>query len=146
MVYVGSTMIDHWLPGFRQHNDLALSEHNPVVSIWLGNRSRIAAHYDFPTNIACCGAGRRRVTLFPPDQLENLYVGPLDFTPAGQPISLVDFAEPDYERFPKFREALKSAVVVELEYSIYCMYHVDKCLVEFQHHQDLKSIKVPYYI
>ena len=115
MVYVGSTMIDHWLPGFRQHNDLALSEHNPVVSIWLGNRSRIAAHYDFPTNIACCGAGRRRVTLFPPDQLENLYVGPLDFTPAGQPISLVDFAEPDYERFPKFREALKSAVVVELE-------------------------------
>ena len=115
MVYVGSTMIDHWLPGFRQHNDLALSEHNPVVSIWLGNRSRIAAHYDFPTNIACCGAGRRRVTLFPPDQLENLYVGPLDFTPAGQPISLVDFAEPDYERFPKFREALKSAMVVELE-------------------------------
>ena len=52
MIYVGSTMIDHWLPGFRKHNDLALSEHNPVVSIWLGNRSRIAAHYDFPTNIA----------------------------------------------------------------------------------------------
>ena len=59
MIYVGSTMIDHWLPGFREHNDLALSEHNPVVSIWLGNRSRIAVHYDFPSNIACCGAGRR---------------------------------------------------------------------------------------
>ncbi|MDG1163851.1 MAG: cupin-like domain-containing protein [Porticoccaceae bacterium] len=115
MLYVGSTMIDQWLPGFREHNDLALSEHNPVVSIWLGNRSRIAAHYDFPTNIACCGAGRRRVTLFPPEQLENLYVGPLDFTPAGQPISLVDFAQPDYERFPNFREALKVAMVVELE-------------------------------
>lgn len=115
MIYVGSTMIDHWLPGFRKHNDLALSEHNPVVSIWLGNRSRIAAHYDFPTNIACCAAGRRRVTLFPPDQLGNLYVGPVDFTPAGQPISLVDFAEPDFERFPKFAEALTSAMVVELE-------------------------------
>ncbi|MGB1243843.1 MAG: cupin-like domain-containing protein, partial [Porticoccaceae bacterium] len=50
-----------------------------------------------------------------PDQLENLYVGPVDFTPAGQPISLVDFAEPDFERFPRFREALKSAMVVELE-------------------------------
>jgi len=115
MVYVGSTNIDHWLPGFRKNNDLALSEHKPVVSIWLGNRSRIAAHYDFPTNIACCGAGRRRVTLFPPGQLENLYVGPVDFTPAGQPISLVDFAEPDYHRFPRFRDALKSAMVVELE-------------------------------
>ena len=114
MIYVGSTMIDHWLPGFREHNDLALSEHNPVVSIWLGNRSRIAAHYDFPSNIACCGAGRRRVTLFPPEQLDNLYVGPVDFTPAGQPISLVDFAEPDFERFPKFAEALKAAMVVEL--------------------------------
>ena len=114
MIYVGSTMIDHWLPGFREHNDLALSEHNPVVSIWLGNRSCIAAHYDFPSNIACCGAGRRRVTLFPPEQLDNLYVGPVDFTPAGQPISLVDFAEPDFERFPKFAEALKAAMVVEL--------------------------------
>lgn len=115
MLYVGSTMIDKWLPEFRKDNDLELGEHNPVVSIWLGNRSRIAAHYDFPTNIACCGAGRRRVTLFPPEQLDNLYLGPLDFTPAGQPISLVDFADPDYGRFPKFREALKAAQVVELE-------------------------------
>ena len=115
MMYVGSTMIDKWLPGFRAQNDLPLNDHNPLVSIWMGNQSRIAAHYDFADNIACCVAGRRRFILFPPDQLPNLYVGPLDFTPAGQPISLVDFANPDYEKFPKFREALKKAQVVELQ-------------------------------
>lgn len=114
MFYVGSTMIDKWLPGFRAENDLHLQVDNPLVSIWMGNQSRIAAHYDFADNIACCVAGRRRFIVFPPDQLPNLYVGPLDFTPAGQPISLVDFAKPDFDRFPRFREALKHAQVVEL--------------------------------
>lgn len=115
MFYVGSTMIDKWFPGFRSKNDLSLQEYDPLVSIWMGNQSRIPAHYDFADNIACCVAGRRRFILFPPDQLSNLYVGPLDFTPAGQPISLVDFANPDFEQFPRFEEALKYAQVVELE-------------------------------
>jgi len=115
MVYVGSTNIDNWLPGFRNENDLGLDDYSPMASIWIGNRSRVAAHYDFPTNIACSVAGRRRFTLFPPDQLNNLYVGPIDINPAGQPISLVDFSNPDYKKFPRFKEALKVAQTVELE-------------------------------
>ncbi len=113
--YVGSTLIDNWLPGFRAKNDLNIADYNPLVSIWIGNRSRIPAHYDFPDNIACCVVGRRRFTLFPPEQLPNLYVGPLDFTPAGQSVSLVDFHNPDYERFPLFRQAVKAAQVAELD-------------------------------
>lgn len=108
-LYVGSTNVDHWLPGFREQNDLPIHHLEPLVSIWIGNQSRVAAHYDFPSNIACVVAGQRRIILFPPEQLPNLYVGPLDFTPAGQPISLVDFAAPDYERFPRFREAVEAA-------------------------------------
>ena len=71
---------------------------DPLASIWIGNRTRIAAHHDLPDNLACVVAGRRRFTLFPPDELPNLYIGPLDFTPAGQAISLVDFAAPDFVR------------------------------------------------
>ena len=114
-LYIGSTNVDHWLPGFREQNDLPIKHLGPLASVWIGNQSRVSAHYDFPANIACVVAGHRRVILFPPQQLANLYVGPLDFTPAGQPISLVDFAAPDYERFPKFREALGTAQIAVLE-------------------------------
>lgn len=113
-IYIGSTTIDTWLPGFRAENDLALGGREPLASIWIGNRTRIAAHQDVPDNLACVVAGRRRITVFPPDQLANLYVGPLDFTPAGQAISLVDFAAPDLAKFPRFAEALRHAQVAEL--------------------------------
>ncbi|MDO6694142.1 cupin-like domain-containing protein [Aliiglaciecola sp. 3_MG-2023] len=114
-VYLGSTSINHILPGFRQHNDLEALQDAPLVSIWAGNRSRIAAHYDIPDNLACNVAGRRRFTLFPPDQLANLYIGPLDYTPAGQSASLVDFQQPDFTKFPQFAEAIKHCFIVELE-------------------------------
>lgn len=112
--YMGSTTLDHCLPGFRADNDLTLSPLAPLVSLWVGNQSRIPAHYDVPDNIACAVAGRRRFILFPPEQLANLYVGPLDLTPAGQPVSLVDFHQPDLERYPRFAEALQAAQIAEL--------------------------------
>jgi Cupin-like domain len=113
-IYVGSTAVDGCLPGLRTQNDLAMGDRKPLVSIWIGNRSRIAAHQDVTNNVACVTAGHRRFTLFPPDQLENLYVGPIDFNPAGLAISLVDFANPDHEKFPRFAEALRHAQVAEL--------------------------------
>ncbi len=113
-IYVGSTTIDAALPGLRADNDVDLGARNALASIWIGNRTRVAAHHDLPDNLACVAAGHRRFTLFPPEQLANLYVGPLDLTPAGQAISLVDFARPDYRRFPRFAEALKAARVAEL--------------------------------
>lgn len=113
--YVGSTLLNRWFPGFRDENDLALDELEPLVSLWLGNRIRVSAHFDAADNIACCVVGRRRFTLFPPEQLDNLYIGPWDLTPAGQAISLVDFANPDFDKFPNFRQALESAYVVDLE-------------------------------
>ena len=113
-IYVGSTTIDTCLPGLRAENDIDLGSRDALASIWIGNRTRIAAHYDLPDNIACVAAGRRRFTLFPPEQVDNLYIGPLDLTPAGQPISLVDFHQPDLHRFPKFADAMRHARVAEL--------------------------------
>ena len=114
-VYVGSTAIDPLLPTLNDHKALAGVLPNATTSLWLGNRSRIAAHFDFPRNIACCVSGRRRFTLFPPDQVANLYIGPWDITPAGQPISLVDLHSPDFSRFPNFQQALDTMVTVDLE-------------------------------
>lgn len=95
--------------------------HNPLVPgnskphIWIGSRITVAPHFDEAKNVAIVAAGRRRFTLFPPEQVKNLYIGRLDFTPAGQPISLADPGKPDFERHPKFREAMASAYCAELE-------------------------------
>jgi len=113
-VYVGSTPVDKAIPGFRSENDIQMDDINALVSIWLGNRSRIAAHFDQPDNIACCAAGRRRFILFPPQEIVHLYPGPIHFTPAGQIISMVDFENPDYDRHPLFRKALGNACVADL--------------------------------
>lgn len=114
LYYMGTTLSDSIMPGFREQNALELGV-NAHQYLWMGNRSCIPAHYDLPDNIACNVVGRRRFTLFPPEQLKNLYVGPLDFTPAGQAISLVDIREPDLGRFPNYAEAEKFSRVVELD-------------------------------
>ncbi len=115
--YVGSTFVPRWFPKWLQQQQvpaLAQYANDALVSLWIGNQSRVAAHSDLPQNLAVVVAGRRRFTLFPPEQLANLYIGPLDVTPAGQAISLVDFSNPDLITFPKFAEAMQHAQVVEL--------------------------------
>jgi len=114
-IYMGSTETEYCLPGFAADNHLHLADIQPTVRIWLGNRHRVAAHYDVLENIAVVAAGRRRFILFPPGQIANLYVGPIEFTPAGQPVSMVDFERPDFERFPRFAEAIKHARTAVLE-------------------------------
>jgi len=118
--YIGSTDLDIYLPGLRAQNDLVLNnpmfESNPpIVSIWIGNRTTASAHYDMSNNIACCMVGHRRFTLFPPEQVHNLYPGPLEPTPGGQVISMVDFSAPDFELHPRFAEACAAGEVAELE-------------------------------
>ncbi len=114
-VYAGSAVAHGVAPRFSTENLMPLLDASIEPRLWLGNRSRVAAHYDIANNIACVVSGKRRFTLFPPDQIGNLYVGPLDFTMAGQPASLVDFSAPDFARFPKFKDALATAIVVDLE-------------------------------
>ena len=110
-----SALVHDCLPGFERENALPLLGAEVQPRIWLGNRVTTPAHFDQSSNIACVVAGRRRFTLFAPEQVENLYIGPLDFAPTPTPISLVDFKAPDFEEFPRFREALANARVAELE-------------------------------
>ena len=115
-VYVGAAPVPECLPGFEVANPLPLLADKPAVPrIWIGNRTSVSTHFDLSDNIACVVSGRRRFILFPPDQLPNLYVGPLDHTMAGQPASMVSVHQPDFELYPRFREALDAALVAELE-------------------------------
>ena len=115
-IYAGAIPVRRHLPGLADEIPMPLLDagREMLVSLWLGNRTRTAAHWDLPQNLACVVAGRRRFTLFTTDQLRNLYVGPLDATLAGQPTSLVDIEAPDFERHPRFREALAAAETAEL--------------------------------
>lgn len=119
-LYLGSTDLDTYLPGLRAENEIvpdraAIGGAAPLASIWIGNRTVAATHWDMSNNIAACMAGRRRFTLFPPDQVGNLYPGPLEPTPAGQVVSMVDARAPDLGRYPRFADALAHAQVAEME-------------------------------
>lgn len=113
-IYLASIDVAAFFDGLHDANHVDLGERTPIASIWMGTRTRIAAHNDIPDNLACVAAGRRRFALFPREQFGNLYLGPVDNTPAGRAVSMVDFHAPDFARFPRFREALAQAQVAEL--------------------------------
>ena len=115
IIYMSAISVKNYFNGLHEDNHLDLAGRSLIESIWIGTKSRIAAHNDFPDNLACVAVGRRRFTLFPPDQFKNLYIGPIDHTPAGRAISMVDFHQPDFEKFPKFKNALPTAMTAELE-------------------------------
>ena len=116
-VYAGAVQLTGRLEALHEANrhELLDADREQLVSIWIGNRGRTATHWDLPQNIACVVGGQRRFTLFPPEQLANLYIGPVDFTLAGQPVSLVDLHAPDLERYPRFAQALEAAQTALLE-------------------------------
>jgi hypothetical protein len=114
LIFLESMKADDFLP------DFAAAHRNPLLAedvrprIWIGNDVKVQTHYDLLSNIACVVGGRRRFTLFPPDQLQNLYIGPVDFTPSGTPISTVPLNSPDLSRHPRFAAALPHAQEAEL--------------------------------
>jgi len=114
-LYMGSTEISRWFPGLLAEHQLPLTDWQPLASVWIGNQAQIAAHYDFPHNLACNLVGEREFLLFPPDQISNLYPGPMEFAPGGQDVSMVDFNRLDTERFPRAAEALQSAQLTRLQ-------------------------------
>ena len=114
-LYAGAIAIPEQLPRFGRDNSLALVDPTVEAKIWLSNRVTVQTHFDMSYNIACGVAGHRRFTLFPPEQLENMYIGPLEFTLAGPPISMVRLEAPDIAKYPRFSEALAASQYAELE-------------------------------
>lgn len=113
-MYVGSLPTEHYLPGFAAENTLSILESGIAPRIWLGHASNVSAHYDTMDNVACVVAGERRFTLFAPETIDRLYIGPIDHTLAGQPVSLAASAPADDERYPLFHAVREQALVAEL--------------------------------
>jgi hypothetical protein len=113
-IYMGSLPADAYFPGFAAENPAPMLEASITPRIWFGNASHVSCHYDAVDNIACVVLGRRRFTLYPPDAIGDLYVGPIDHTMAGQPVSLAAGAAPDDPRYPRFAAACDRALVAEL--------------------------------
>jgi len=113
--YMESALIADCVPDFPGENALDFIPSSAAARIWIGNRLRTQTHYDLYDNVACVVAGQRRFTVFPPDQIENLYMGPFEYTLSGTPVSMTSLEEPDFERFPRFEKALDAALVADLE-------------------------------
>ncbi len=83
---------------------------------WIGTGGHtVGLHNDPFRNVLMVLAGAKRVTLFPPDELPNLYMAPIDRRIAGVFGSLVNVKKPDHDTFPRLRSALSRARVVTLE-------------------------------
>lgn len=114
-IYAGAAAISAHLPRFETVHPFPLMEPGAAIPrVWLGNATQVATHFDLSDNFAAVVAGRRRFTLFPPEATKDLYVGPLNVTLAGQPVSMVDPLAPDLERFPRFPRAQELALQAEL--------------------------------
>lgn len=114
-LYMGSLTSETYLPGVERLTPLAFLPSTLRPRFWIGHESRVACHYDTMDNVACVVAGKRRFTLYPPDAIRDLYIGPIDNTIAGQPISLAAASAAADERFPRFEHARHRALVAELE-------------------------------
>jgi hypothetical protein len=113
-IFLESMSAAAYLPAFAADHRMPLLDPGVEPRVWIGNAVKVNTHFDLAYNIACVAAGRRRFTLFPPEQLANLYIAPLDFTPSGAPVSLVQLTHPDHARFPLHAEALRHAWQAEL--------------------------------
>ncbi|HEY6452224.1 MAG TPA: cupin-like domain-containing protein [Steroidobacteraceae bacterium] len=114
-MYMGSLPANDYLPGFAAQNAMPLLDPGIAPRIWLGHAANVSPHFDALDNIACVVAGTRRFSLYAPETISHLYVGPIDNTMAGQPVSLAASSAPDDARFPLFREVRDQLLTAELQ-------------------------------
>lgn len=83
---------------------------------WIGSDGQVFnLHYDDFVNFICMFEGTKRVTMFPPEQLPNMYHAPFDVLCGYAPTTHVQLLKADLQRHPKFRAALEHARVAVLE-------------------------------
>ncbi|MFC7292842.1 cupin-like domain-containing protein [Hirschia litorea] len=113
--YLQSLSVNEFFQGLAQENPIGILPPQIEPRIWIGNALTVQTHFDLSDNLACVVEGTKKFTLFPPEQTANLYLGPLEFTLSGPPVSLVDVEAPDYKKYPRYKEAESKAIIAEVE-------------------------------
>lgn len=111
---IQSALVSACLPGLLHDHALPFLDNAIQPRIWIGNKVTTPAHFDEYHNIACVTCGVRRFTLFAPEQVRNLYIGPLNFAPTGAAIGIARLDRPDDPRFPRLKQALAAAQFADL--------------------------------
>lgn len=114
-VALQSALIQDCVPGFLHDHPLPALAAHIQPRLWVGNQVTTPTHFDASHNLAVVVCGRRRFTLFAPEQVRNLYIGPLDFAPTGAAISIARLDQVDDPRYPRLRQALEHSLVADLQ-------------------------------
>lgn len=100
------------------------------IVLWMGNSPTpivTVLHHDFNDNLYVVVEGRKHFTLFPPGEAAQLYprgvirriaeTGLIEYEPGErQPhLCAVDIENPDFNRFPAYREALPHRIDLEIQ-------------------------------
>jgi hypoxia-inducible factor 1-alpha inhibitor (HIF hydroxylase) len=132
---VGNNLVEDFVKFNWDYVNGKQSKHNwgPLTSNLLfiameGNTT--PCHYDEQENFFAQVVGYKRCILFPPSQFECLYPYPVYHPHDRQ--SMVDFERPDYNRFPKLKNAKGCEAIIGpgdvLYIPIYWWHHVESLL------------------
>jgi hypothetical protein len=135
--YLMQLRLDRYFPSLLGDVELpAYFDHRQLVScnIWIGPAGNLSwLHYDSHHNFLAQVLGRKRVILFDPKYLRELY--PYSWTSRAMHFSRVEIENPDYARFPRFRDAQAYESVIEPGEMLFIPIHwwhqvfsLDKCI------------------
>jgi hypothetical protein len=110
-LYLAEEELDE-MPGLRDDVlEPDFSDHLTLdkLQVWVGAGGQVSPlHQDQWENILCQLQGERRLVLFDPLEIENLYPK----SGANRHFSFVDPAQPDLQKFPRFRRAVRYEVTL----------------------------------
>lgn len=114
-IAVQAAPVRELLRDWDHENPLGFQPDTAAPTLWLSNRAVVATHADSYDNIACVAAGKRRFTLFPPDSVGALALGPLIGAPGGVPVSTLDYTQARETWGPELQRAFAHACQATLE-------------------------------
>lgn len=95
-----------------------------IPRFWIGTGNQfVNLHNDPSRNIIALLTGRKRVIMFPPEELTNIYPAPFDKRLGGVFASLVNVYNPDLTKFPRFKKALKKIKIAVLNQENFYIFH-----------------------